>query len=315
MSMALSIAQIVAASYNSVVAESRKPVNQWAESAFMRELERQGAIKTIPGGPQIEAPIDYRRNPGTAFLITDLDPMAMGKTDVVNTAIYDVAQLSIPVVWSKGDDAKNPEENQKVDFTKALLTNAMESHDDAIEQNIFGTVTNTFLGLQNLVDDAGNGVVIGGINPATDSFWRNVNTTFSSTGTDMIAKLTLVWNQAAKGSGSNQAPSLLVSDAQTNATFEGTQQPLQRYVDVNEFNVGTKVLAFKTARYVFSQYGTARVYGLNPKTFHIVFYKGANKQKGDTQEIDNGNGYRFFVYTMLQAIVRARSRCFIAKAV
>lgn len=312
--MALSIAQIVAASYNAVIAESRKPVNQWAESAFMRELDRQGAIKTIPGGPQIEAPIDYRRNPGTAFLLTDLDPMAMGKTDVINTAVYDVAQLSVPVVWSKGDDAKNPEENQKVDFVKGLLANANESHDDQIEQSIFSTVTNGFLGLQNLVDDAGT-ATIGGINANTDSFWRNINTTFSSTGTDMVAKLTLVWNQAAKGSGSNQAPTLLVSDAQTNATFEGTQQSLQRYASSDEFNVGTKVLAFKTARYIFSQYGTARVYGLNPKTFKLVFYKGANKQKGDTQEIDNGNGYRFFIYTMFQAIVTARSRTFIAKAV
>lgn len=310
--MTLSIQQIVAVSYNAVVAESRKPVNQWAESAFMREIERQGGIKTIPGGPQIEAPIDYRRNPGTAFLITDLDPMAMGKTDVVNTALYDVAQLSVPVVWSKGDDAKNPEENQKVDFVKALLANAMESHDDAIEQNIFGVSTNGFLGFQTLIDDAGT-AICGGINGSTDSFWRNINTVASVTGTDLIAKLTLVWNQAAKGSGSTQAPSLLVSDAQTQATFESTQQPLQRYVDNKEFDAGTKVLAFKTARWVFSQYGTARVYGMNPKTFHIVFYKGANKQKGDTQEIDNGNGYRFFIYTMLQAIVRARSRCFIVK--
>lgn len=305
--MALSIAQIVAASYNAVVAEARKPQNQWAESAFLKEMERQGMVDRIAGGPQIEVPIDYRRNPGTQFLVNDLDPMAMGKTDVINEAVYDVAQLSVPVVWSKGDDAKNPEENQKIDFTKSLLTNSQDSHDDQIEQSLFSTTTNGFLGLQTLVADAGTGTV-GGINSTVDTFWRNVASTFALAGTDMVSKLTLAWNAASKGTGSKLSPTLLVSDATTQATFEATQQILQRYIDKDELNAGFKMLAFKTARYVFSQYGTARIYLLNNKILKLIMYKGAARQKGDTQEIDNGNGYRFFIYTALQTIVSARSR-------
>jgi hypothetical protein len=306
--MALTIAQIVAASYNAVIAESRKPTNQWTESAFLRELERQNGVSRIPGGPQIEVPIDYRRNPGTAFLLTDLDPMAMGKTDVVNTAVYDIAQLSVPVVWSKADDAKNPEENQKVNFTGSLLTNANNSHDDIIEQQIFSTTTNGFLGLQTLVADNGQGTV-GGINSAVDTFWRNIAGTFALAGTDILAKMTLVWNQASKGSGSTMSPSLIVSDAQTQATFEATQIPLQRYESSQDLATGFRTLAFKTGKYVFSQFGTARIYMLNPKTFKLIMYRGASRQKGDTQEIDNGNGYRFFIYTALQSLVTARSRC------
>lgn len=306
--MALTISQIVAASYNAVVAEARKPTNQWTESAFLKELERQGGVTRIAGGPQIEVPLDYRRNPGTAFLVTDLDPMAMGKTDVVNTAVYDIAQLSVPVVWSKGDDAKNPEENQKISFVSALLKNSQDSHDDQIEQSIFSTTTNGFIGLQTAIADNGQGT-LGGINSALDTFWRNIAGTFALAGTDMLAKMTLAWNQASKGSGSTLSPSLLVSDAGTQATFEATQIPLQRYESSQELAAGFRSLAFKTAKYVFSQFGTARIYMLNPKTFKLIMYKGAARQKGETQEIDNGNGYRFFIYTALQTIVTARSRC------
>jgi hypothetical protein len=307
--MALTISQIVASSYNAVLAEARKPANQWAESAFMRELESVGAIKTIPGGPQIEVPLDYRRNPGAQFLVNDLDPMAMGKTDVLTAAVYDPAQLSVPVVWSKGDDAKNPEENQKVDFVKALLTNAFETHDDLIEQKLFSTSTNGFLGLQNLIADAGTGTV-GGINSTLDTFWRNIAGTYLAAGTDMIAKLTLAWNQASKGSGGS-APSLFVTDADSHAVYEGTQSTLQRYVGKDAFDAGRKNIAFKTGKMIFSQHATARIYGLNPKVFKLLFYKGAKRQKGETQEIDNGNGFRFFIYTMLQAVVSARSRVFV----
>lgn len=307
--MALTISQIVASSYNAVLAEARKPTNQWAESAFLKNLEEVGAIKTIPGGPQIEVPLDYRRNPGAQFLVNDLDPMAMGKTDVLTSAVYDPAQLSVPVVWSKGDDAKNPEENQKVDFVKALLTNSFETHDDLVEDKLFETLTNGFLGLITLLADNGQGTV-GGINSALDTFWRNISGTYAAAGTDMIAKLTLAWNQSAKGSGGS-APNLFITDADTHAIFEGTQSTLQRYVGKDEFDAGRKQIAFKTGRVIFSQHSSTRIYGLNPKYFKLLFYKGAKRQKGDTQEIDNGNGFRFFIYTMLQAVVSARSRMFV----
>lgn len=305
--MALTISQIVAASYNAVVAEAKKPANQWEESAFMRELKRQSGIKEVAGGPQIEAPLDYRRNPGTAFLLTDLDPMAMGKTDVLTSAVYDPAQLSVPVVWSKGDEAKNPEENQKVDFTKALLTNALASHDDIIEQQIFSTSTNGFLGLQTQVPDSGQGSV-GGIAAATETWWRNPTFIYSSAGTDIIAKMTTLWNTATKGSGSDMSPSLIVSDAASQAIFEGTQVPLQRYENSQDLAAGFKTLKFKTSNYVFSQYGGTRIYFLNPKVFRLYFYKGAQRQRGETSEINNGNGFRFFIWSMLQTIVTNKSR-------
>jgi hypothetical protein len=105
-----------------------------------------------------------------------------------------------------------------------------------------------------------------------------------------------------------------VSDAATQALFEGTQQANQRYVDTDELKAGFKVLAFKTARYVFSQYSgnSGAIYLLNPKNFKLVVSKEYFRDRGETQEMENANGYTFKIYSALQTVSDNRSRLGIA---
>src|SRR3990167_5029599 len=308
--MALTIGQAVAASYPAVLAEKRKAANQWHESSFMRELERQGAVVRKSLGPTIEAPLDYQRNPGAAFLATELQPTSMTKTDVIGTASYDVAECSVPVVWSKKDEVQNPADNQKIDFVAALLSNAINSHDGLIEQYIFATSTSGFLGLLTHVVDAGTGSD-GGIDSATDTFWQNQSAQYVDD-TDIESAFTTVWNDCAKGSGSSMVPTLMVSDGATQALFEGTQQANQRYVDTQELKAGFKILGFKTARYVFSQFADTDVNFLNPKNFKLVVSKEYFRDRGDTQEIQNANGFVTKIYSALQTVTDNRSRLGVA---
>lgn len=303
--MALDISQIVAASFPAVVAEKRKPANQWAESAFLREMERQGGIKRVSLGPSIEAPLDYRRNAGAAVLSTDLQPMSLTKTEVLTSASYSIASVSIPMVWSKEDEAKNPSENQKIDFVDALINNALDSHDDLLEETLF-TGANGMIGLDTLITNAGTGT-IGGINAAVETWWKNQFDQYTDE-TDIEASMTAVWNACAKGSGSSMVPKLLVSDGDTQALFEGTQQGLQRYIDTEDLKAGFKTLAFKTSRYVFSQYGSTRILFVNPKNAQITVSRQFFRAKGKEQEIDNANGHRVFIYSALQFLTDNRSR-------
>src|SRR5262245_20342366 len=197
--MALSISQIVASSYNAVLTEMRRGANQWAESAFMRELERQNGVTRLSLGPVIECTLDWRPNPGAAFLATDMDTVSLAKTDVLSAASYTPAELSVPMVWSKGDDAKNPNENQKVPLTRSIMENAINARDNIIEQALFGTTTNGFLGLKTILQSSGQGIV-GGIDASTETFWRHYVGVWNS-GTDIDSALTTAWNAASKGSG------------------------------------------------------------------------------------------------------------------
>lgn len=300
------VSQIISASFAAIVAEARKAANQWVESAFMRELERQGAIERINFGSQIEAPLDYQPNPGTAFLASSLQPMSQAETEVVTSAVYSIAELSVPVTWSKKTEAQNPSENQKIALVKQLVTNGLDSHDNAIEQAFFVTSTNGFLGLPTHMTTAGTGSD-GGIDSGTDVFWQNKTRTYVDD-TDIESAMTAGWNAATKGSGSKLSPTFGVSDGDTQAIFEGTQQANQRYIDTEELKAGFKILGFKTMRYVFSQFGTSTIFMGNPKNLTLQCSKTFFRDRGETQELQNANGYTFKLYSALQFITNNRSR-------
>lgn len=308
--MALSISQIVAASYPAVLNEARKPSNQWMENAVLREMERQGMIKRKSLGTTIDVTLDYRANTGVDFLATDLTAMSLSKTDVLTAASYAIAELSVPVVWSKGDDAKNPSENQKVALVKSILENGINSHDDKIESALFGTTDDGFTGCQTVIPDSGQGTV-GGIDASTETMWRNTSSTYALDGSDIEAALTSAWNAVSKGSGSALTPTMLFSGPDPIALYEASLQQKARYIDEKDAVGGFQTLAFKTARFVFSQYGGSRIYGVNKKSFGLVVSKEYFRDKGVEQELNDKNGFRVFIYSALQLVTDNKSRLFV----
>jgi hypothetical protein len=304
--MALTVSQGVAVSFNAVLNEMRKPANQWAESALFREMERQGMIKKVSLGQQIERTLDYRRNPGTAISAADLTPYSLTKTDVLTAAVYDIAEVVAPIVWSKKQEAQNTTPSKKVDLVTSLISNGITSHDDILEQAFFGTSTNGFLGLGTFCPQSGQGVV-GGIDAAVNTWWRNPSNAYVDD-TNIEAGMTTTWNQTSKGSGSMLMTTLIVSDGATQALFESTQQAQQRYVDEQELKAGFKILAFKTSRYVFSQYGSTSLYFLGKKSIECEFAKEFFRSRGETQELPNAAGYRTTVYSAGQMTTNNKSR-------
>jgi hypothetical protein len=309
--MAISVSQLLSASYPAVIGS--KPTNQWSESAFLHNAEKQGMIKRVPGGTQIEHILDYQENPDADFLATDFTAVGMDKTEVLTSAIYTIATLSIPVKWSKGDEAKNSETNQKVALVKSLLENADTTHDEVIERTLFAAaVTDGFNPIPVLLPILGQGN-IGGIDSAVETWWRNPVGTYNANFSDIEAIMTAADNSASKGSGSSSAPTLLVGSSDAHAGFEGTLQALQRYVNTDEAKAGFKTLQFRGKPFVFSQYAPTtfdQVFGLSSKAFELVVFKNAYKMKGDVLEIPNVNGYVMKIFSALQATLKAKSRCF-----
>jgi hypothetical protein len=306
--MALTIEQIAAVSYPAVIAEMRKPQNQWVENAALRVLEKEGFIQRVSLGENIECPLDYRSNPDTAILASDQDSASLLKTEVITSAVFDIAQLNVPVTWTKGDEAKNPSETQKIALVKALLENAINSHDDLIETNIFvgssagGVETN---GLDDLVPTTGQGTV-GGIDASVETFWRNQADTFVD-GSDIEAAMTDVYNACAKGTG-GAAPKILISGSATHGLFESQLQSLQRFVDSNEADAGYKMLAFKGSKYIFSHKGGTSIYFLNPKNYQLVVSRQYFRDKGSTYDVPGQNAFYFLIYSALQFVVNNKSR-------
>jgi hypothetical protein len=308
--MALSIEQIAAVSYPAVLAEMRKPANQWVENAALSFLEKKGFIKRINFGENIEVPLDYRPNPDGGVMASDQDNLSLLKTEVISSAVYEVAQISWPVTWTKGDDAKNPSENQTVALVKALLENAINTHDDLIEQNIFTTSSAGGVelnGLDDLVPTSGQGTV-GGIAAATETFWRNPADTYTDA-SDIEAAMTEIWNDAAKGSGASLIPTVLLSGSDPHVLYESGLQAQQRYSgDEGVGNGGFKSLKFKGADFIFSQYGDDKIYFLNPKNYNLVVSKSYFRDKGTTEPVPGQNAFYFLIYSALQFLTNNKSR-------
>jgi len=276
-------------------------------------MEKMGFIQHVSLGETIEAPLDYRANPDTAVLASDQDAAALLKTEVMSAASYSIAQINVPVTWTKGDDAKNPTETQKVALVKNLLENAINSHDDLIEQSVFtdSTAGGTELqGTATIVPTGGQGTV-GGINATTETWWRNQADTYVD-GSDIEATFTSVFNSSAKGSGAQLSPKVLVSGSTPHSLFESQLQSLQRFTTSDEANAGFKSLAFKTAQYIFSQYGGNNVYFLNPRNFNLVVSKQYFRDKGSTFDVPGQNAFYFLVYSALQFISNNKSRLGVA---
>jgi hypothetical protein len=307
--MALSIEQIAAVSYPAVLAEMRKPANQWVENAALRVLEKMGFIQHVSLGENIEVPLDYRANPDTAVLASDQDAASLLKTEVITSAVYDIAQINVPITWTKGDDAKNPTETQKIALVKSLLENGINSHDDLIEQSIFTSSTAggvELSGLATLVPANGQGTP-GGIDAAVETWWRNPADTYTNA-SDIEASMTAVFNECAKGSGSQLTPKVLLSGSDAHALYESVLQTLQRFSNTSEADGGYKTLKFKTADYAFSQFGGDSIYFLNPKNFNLVVSKQYFRDKGSTFDVPGQNAFYFLLYSALQFVTSNKSR-------
>ena len=124
-------------------------------------------------------------------------------------------------------------------------------------------------------------------NAATDTFWRNANENYNANGSDIEAKFTEVFNTAAKGSGAMLSPKLMVSGGDAHALLRESVAGATAFVDSQDAKSGFKTVAFKMARYVFSQHGGDNVYFMNPKSLQLMVSKEYFRDKGETNETDS----------------------------
>src|SRR5262245_49889455 len=172
--MAVPFSQLVATTYEYVITDRNQAADQWSDSSFLKFLEKIGGVARRPGGATLQPTLDYRQNPGTDFLATDVTATAIGKTDVITAASYVWATLVVPNNWSLTDEALNSEPNQKIDLVTGIVNNAVASHDQAIENGMFALTggTDGFNTLVDLIKQDGTGTV-GTIVSGTETWWKN----------------------------------------------------------------------------------------------------------------------------------------------
>jgi hypothetical protein len=306
--MAVPFSQLVAATYDAAVAERGKAANQYAESALLSALEKKGGIKRIPGGSTLTLQLDYRRNPGTDFLATDVTATSTTKTEVLTQASYDFATLVVPITWSITDEILNSSPNQKVDLVAGLVDSAFQSHDDALEEAFFAAAaTDGMLSLPVLASADGTGTV-GAIDAGTETFWANQFDTYDISDADIDAVLPALFHACAKGSGSALAPNLVTSGVVPYSQFESQLQANQRYGSGDKGVAGFEHLMCVTAPYVYSKFGGADVFLLNTKSTKLFVAEGGWRKRTSSVEHVNAAAMTMKVVSVCQIATNNRSR-------
>jgi hypothetical protein len=309
--MALTIKDIIATSYPAVLKEARKAANQWKQTSVLNFLEEKGfVVRKNLGADEIQAELDYQINAGASFLATDITATSLSKTSVLGAASYAVAELSVPIVWTKRQETMNSSENQKIDYVAGLITNALDSHDQKIEDALFAaTATSGFESFQTLITEDGTGT-IGGIVAGTDTMWKNQFKDYGTdTGATLMADLSIVFNACEKGTGSGLRPTAIVTSPTQFGVLEGAYTPNQRWTNDKTPNGGFLTLKFRDADVVYSgAYSSDSYFFMNPKSLQLVVAKGAFRQKGQEQELEAANAYNVKLYSALQLVTNNRSR-------
>ncbi len=296
-----------------VFAEVAKPLhNQWKESAFLRAMESGGFVKRRAGGSALEFSIDYRKSPDVDFLATDFTATSTSQSVVLAGASYDMANLVSPINWSIADEARwSGDGNKKLNALKELSRNAIDSHDDEIELRAWSTSTDGFLGMQNLIPTSGQPNV-GGIDGSSATYFRNFASTYATDGSDLNAKLITMFNTVSKGSGSELTPDIIASGLTAIGLYEGGLTDLKRFMGETTGDAGFKYLAFKTAKWVYSQHGgtlaTNPIYALNKVSFNLNVTKGYFRKLEEAERYTNAAARNQMVFSQMQLTVANPSR-------
>lgn len=150
--------------------------NVTKNNAILYQLEKKGKRRDFTGGRQMVEPIFYAEN-STYTRYSGYDTLNINPSDVISGAVYDVKQAAVAVSISGLEQLLNSGKAQIIDFLAAKMENAESSFQNGLAADLYslGTADSSkqIGGLQYGVADSPATGIVGGINRANFSFWKN----------------------------------------------------------------------------------------------------------------------------------------------
>jgi hypothetical protein len=124
----------------------------------------------------------------------------------------------------------------------------MNQMSTAIYSDGTGSGGKQLTGLQALVSDAPTTGTVGGIDRASNEFWRNHAKTSAVTAENIYAAMNEVYMACSRGS---DRPDIIVADDELYATYEASLVPQQRFTNAKLAEAGFTNLKFKGADVIY----------------------------------------------------------------
>jgi hypothetical protein len=221
-------------------------------NALLSRLNQNGNISTVTGR-EIVRELEYASN-GTVGFYTGYETLDVSPSDVLTSATFSYKQMAGNVTISGLEQIQNS-------GTEAII-NLLESRIGVLEKTMSNTLSTSLYsdgtgsdgkevgGLQLLVADAGTGTV-GGINSTTYTFWKNAQTTATSSAfstTNVQTDMNTMYLNLVRG---NDSPDLIMADGNAYKAFLGSLQAIQRITSDGMAKSGFTSVAYLNSDVVF----------------------------------------------------------------
>lgn len=284
------IGQLLASTWNRVVTD--KPEDQIFKDVwlFNRLTTKNGGMVKGDGGAQIEISLEYAVN--TTFKsYSDMEALDTYKVETFDAAQYEWKEHAGTIVTSLIEVFKNGGKNKKFDVVEAKIQNAINSAKQSINTMLFGLGTGNggkdWHGLQQLVPDTNSSGIVGTINRATFTWWRNqsVNGAIAT----LRANMTNLYNSCSDGAFASH-PTFGVTDQTVFEAFEASLTANERYTSKSDGEGAFKneVLKHKGMKLAYdADCKASTMYMLNEDAIKLHVAKGIFLKLGEAIEPAN----------------------------
>lgn len=261
---------------------------------LLNELRKKGKWTSMDGGRTIDCPIDYVENGTVKWYSGGQDSWSVPVEEVIDAATYDWKFLGAFTYYTEAERVKNRGKHAAVRLMNAKIKNMERSVANTVATALYSDGTGSsgqeIGGLQLLIDDDPTSAgTVGGINQATQAFWRNYTSGSQTLSSSNIKTwMNTAWLKTIRGT---DRPDLILADDTMFTYYWDSLSDLQRFTSADSADVtDAEGLMYQSAKVYFDdQCPSKRMYMVDTNTLEFVYAPGRMFSVEDARTVTNAN--------------------------
>jgi hypothetical protein len=222
--------------------------NSFLSHPLFRAVEQAGNLVKVSGGLRVEQPVIFGEHSSITELTNGFEPVSMAVTDPFNSAKYEYANFTQPIVLSAVEKAANKGDLAVVNILESKVKNVMLGLKKEVSKQVIAGSSTTLTTLQTLngmttaagtgwfegVTAANQQNTVGGLSKATYQSQNWFNNFFNSGANFDLSHLDQLMIDCQIRNPSGEFPDIILMSPKCFAAFQAKQQSFVNYVSAGD---------------------------------------------------------------------------------